>query len=256
MTQILAIAAADVYARLNPLAEAGLFVVGAGSGEIASSLVEDTIAQHDEMVLSVLPEKYRRMARKVEGETVVEYATAGQSSFTCGLVPVTAGTLFLYVDWGTGGVGTGGSGQGAGGRDWYQFDPGRDVPYAHRTPADALGSTAYTLTPSTGSVALTDPLAEGQKIYADYEHTAMTGCKFLRKIALDLIAADLTKRLPSVTVEVWNSADRDEATAKALLLQIVEGNAGIDTFDNLKLVADYETRAERSGRKLSGTGYW
>ena len=251
MSTVFNITAADVRSELNPLAEAGLFSVGSASGQWTDSHITDVIARFDEMVLSMLPERYRRMARQVEGEIVVSCATSGQSSFSCGLAPVTAGTLKLFVDWG-GATRTSESTSG----DWYRFNPGTKRPYAQRTDLDALDSSAYTLTPSTGLVVLATPLAARQTVYADYQHTSMGSCSFLRKIVLDLIATHIAKRVPEITVEAFNSADRDEQTAKALIAQIQDGMTGIDTLDNLKLVADYETRESRSGRSLSMGGYW
>ena len=250
----------DVATDLNPLAEAGLFSVGTAAGQIATATIETRLAEIDEWILSSLPERYRRLARRVEGEIAVEYATAAQPSFTLALHPVTAGTLRLFVDWnldlsaGSNGPAINAAGTNSG--QWYSFGTPGSRPYARRTPADALPATAYTLTAATGVVVMATPLALGESICADYDHTGFTVCHFLRRLALDLVGARLTKSLPDLTVEAWNNADKTETTAKAVLLGITDGTIGIDTLDNIKLVPDYETREAAKTRTLPITSYW
>lgn len=248
----------DVASDLNPLAEAGLFSVGTAQGQIATALIEQRLAEVDEWILSTLPERYRRMARRVEGEMAVTYATAGQTQFSLALAPVTAGTLALFLDWQKPQWSDPASPDVAGGvRPWYTFGTADSKPYARRTPADAIPSSDYTLTAATGVVVMDAPLAEGCNITADYDHTGFTACHFLRRLALDLVGARLTKAIPDITVDAFNNADKQEATAKAVLLQIADATIGIDLLDRISLLPDYETRAQsRAGRQLPRLGGW
>src|SRR5690606_14196784 len=99
VTEILKIAATDTMLQLNGLQDIGLPLIGANYG--ASESVVDSFNQRAEaVVLSTIPEIYRRMTREIRGEIVVEMAYTGQKSFVCGLTPLVPDTVALYVDFG------------------------------------------------------------------------------------------------------------------------------------------------------------
>lgn len=213
----LAITTTDVAGVLNPTSDADRFSVGTGLNQYPSSKLESIIAAWDDYVCSRLPEKYRRYLSEMYGEIVCEYATADQASITLGLVPVVSGSVVLYKNW------------------------PRTVCYSSRNRGDALDSADYTVALETGVVTLTDALNEGDWVYADYGHTAFSGCLYLRRVAMLLIQADLTRQLGGFGDKDARAAEL-ERQAYSDLDRLKRGDAGLNLIDRLKLVAEYETR--------------
>lgn len=253
MTNLLEITTDDVESELNPMGLSLLTQIGEGG--ISEAKAMDVIERKVALVLSSVPETYRRCFRRIDGEKVVRDASAGQRTFRLGLYPVVEGSVQLFVDYFQNtrsvAVNVGGldglainSSTGARNPDFGQ--PG-DRPYRSRCRQDALPSSAYTVDWETGEVTLATGLTINSTVHADYEHTAMGRCHMLRDIALALIVAKMREIL-LVPGGASDEIEREERRATAILMSIQEGTAGIDFFDELQL--ETETRNfERTPQK-------
>lgn len=255
-TSILQITDTDVMIQLNGLQDIGLPLVGGGYGA-AESVVMGYANRAEAVVLSTIPEMYRQMTREIKGETVVEMAYSGQTTFTLGLFPVVTGSLALYLDFGQATSGfdqsfsnlpavnrysTGGGAYGTQGR----------IPYSFRDVYDRMASTKYSVDNATGVVTLLDgyTLRGGSKLYADYQHEGMSRCHNLRDIAIRLAAANFGTSLAGITDGARDFLMQLESNAMNQLYALMRGEAGIDMLDQIKLVDE-----TRQGGKIPRRGF-
>ena len=217
MTNMLGIITADVQHVLNPTNDPDRFQVGTGLNQYPTAHLEEIIAYWDDYVCSRLPEQYRRHLSEVTGEIVCDYATDAQPTVTLSLTPITSGTVYLYVNWPT------------------------TTCYSSRSKADALASDEFTIVTGTGVVTLVDTLDEGDRVYADYGHSAFGGCLYLKRIVLLFIQADIVKQLGGFGDKDARAAEL-ERQAYGDLDRLKRGEAGLNFIDRLKLVSEYETR--------------
>lgn len=245
---IFQISAADMKTKLNPLSLPNLFGYG-GTGQLTEAAVDEIIAEQEDEIADMLPEKYRKLLRHVEGERIVADATAGQTTANLGLFPATSGSLVLYKDFG----GQSAMPQGGG--------PIGSTAYQYRNRSQAMTvTTDYSINYTTGAIVLVTALSAGQRIFGDYEHAAAYKCKSLRFVVKNMAAAEIGRELP------FNSDQREEAFAKfdqweqranRVLEKMwgVDGVfKGIDLFDKLDLVE--ETRISRRTGPIPITGAW
>jgi hypothetical protein len=249
---LLGLEAADVAERLNLLDAGGLFRVG--DDAVEEGTVLRALAQNVDLVVSSVPEHYRRILRSVQGERVVAAAVAGQSEawlfggprveeLQRGL-PDGAQVLNvrLFHNWNR--AGGGAAGFGIGGRR----------PYAERLPSDRVAAGRYTVDGATGKITLVGwTLGDGDTLHADYDHTAASRCEVLRKIALDLTVAQLRADMPHAT-ERWVDLETEGRAAKAQLMSLMDSVVGIDLFDQLDL--EVETRSGSRLGVMPRTGAW
>jgi len=167
------------------------------------------------LVEASLPERYRRLLSRVEGEMLVADAQASQTTATLGLAG--ASGLVLYDDY------TG--------------------PYADRSQLDAMSTGLYTLGGDRQTVTFSPALTEGTRIVADYDHDLSEGLAVLVALAADLAAARLAAFVLAHQPE-WVQTLLDQAQAR--LVALADGSFGVPELDALRLYDDWE-------RTLRGT---
>lgn len=266
MIDVFEITAEEIETRANPLSEPGL-----GFSNIPAALITSITREASETVRSTLPEGYRRLNRHINGDIVVEEAYAEQTEFVlmAGEILKLAeadedwddeaeifSNVVLYVDFGRSnsrsdfrtqsdnGIGS----VSINGPAHDSYGANANTPYSARRRADRLAESKYTVNANTGEITLVDyALAEGQMVFADYDHRAMKYCDMLRGIAIDMIVGKLDTTLPFLS-EAGREEIRRSIEAGMALLDRISTGGGIDAFDNLKLAE--ETRATVHDRKL------
>lgn len=191
------------------------------SGNTVSSGPTTILAAMDDaeaLAEAHLPEHYRRLLTRVEGEALVPAATAAQASAELAM-PQASG-LALY--------------------DSYVGD------YADRTLADRMGATTYSLDADGRTVHFAPALAEGTRILADYNHTLAAGIGVLAALVAELAAARLARFILGHQ-PAW--VDALVAQADARLAALADGRAGIPELDRIRLADDRERtlRGTRTG---------
>ena len=180
------------------------------------SLIEAALADAEARVEAALPERYRRLLRRVEGEVIVPAAAEGQLTAAVGL-PQASG-LALFADL-------------AG-------------PYSDRTAADALDPAAYHLDDSGEFVVFDPGLPAGTRVMADYDTSLSGGSRSLAELASALAATALARVAGYGRPEWVESLARDAAER---LDALADGRIGVPELDALRLADDWE-RAPRGIR--------
>jgi len=185
-----------------------------------ASAIEAALGDAETRVEAALPDRYRRLLRRVEGEVLVPAAAEGQLSAAVGLPA--ASNLDLYAL------------------------PGPYVPfsYADRSPDDAMDPAAYSLDDAGEIVTFSPALARGTRIIADYSTSVAGGVRVLADLAAALAAAQLARAVGFGRPELVDALARD---AEARLAALADGQAGVPELDALRLVEDWE-RAPRGVR--------
>jgi hypothetical protein len=173
------------------------------------SLVEAAMDDAEARIEAALPERYRRMLRRVEGEALVEAATDGQLSAPVGL-PAASG-LALYADY--------------------------RGPYADRSPADALDPSAYELDEDGEIVTFSPALSKGTQVLADYDTSLAGGIRVLADLLAALAAAELA-RTAAYGRPDWVEGLAREATER--LAALADARLGVPELDALRLIEDWE----------------
>ena len=171
--------------------------------------VEAAMDDAETRVEAALPDRYRRLLSRVDGEVIVAEATEGQLSAAIGL-PAASG-LTLYADF-------------AG-------------PYADRAAADAMDASAYGLDVDGEIVTFSPALAEGTRVVADYGTTLADGIRVLAETVTALAAAAVALRASYGRPE-W--ADGLTATADARLAALADGRIAVPELDALTLYDDWQ----------------
>jgi len=180
------------------------------------SAVEAAMTDAETRVEAALPDRYRRLLSRVEGEVAVAEATEGQLSAALALPA--ASNLVLYADY------TG--------------------LYADRRGDDAMDDSAYALGEEGDTVTFSPALGEGTRIVADYDTTLADGVPVLASLVAVLAAATLARRACYGRPE-W--AESLAAEADARLAALADGRSAVPTFDAIAL---YEDR-QRGARGVS-----
>ena len=200
------------YSFFGATADAVLRRLPGDLSHAGASLVEAALADAEARVEAALPDRYRRLLRRVEGEVIVPAASVGQLSAAIGLPA--ASNLVLYADY----VG----------------------PYADRSPADAMAPSTYALDEGGEIVTFSPALAEGTRILADYDTTLAGGCRVLADLVATLAAAQLARTAGYGRPEWVEGLAREAAERLAAL---AEGRIGVPELDALRLAEDWERAA-------------
>ncbi|MBM4036549.1 MAG: hypothetical protein FJ291_32835 [Planctomycetes bacterium] len=190
-------------------------LVGSGA-TLSISQVEAAMADAEARVEAALPERYRRLLSRVEGEAIVPAATDGQEEAAIGLPA--AAHLVLYAD--------------------------LACAYPDRSAADAMPPSAYTLDEAGEKVAFSPPLSRGTRVVADYETTFAGGSRILADTLAAIAAADL------LLAHCHGQPDKVERALRSAadrLAALADGSLGVPELDGLALYDDWE-RAPRGLR--------
>ena len=182
----------------------------AGSGAtLTISQVEAAMDDAEARIEATLPDRYRRLLSRVEGEVIVRAATDGQAEAALGL-PAASG-LVLYAD--------------------------LACPYPDRSTADEMPPSAYTLDEAGATVLFSPPLSRGTRVVADYDTTLANGLRILADMLAAIAAAELA-RVACFGRPEWvehlsvNAADR--------LAALADGSLAVPELDQLVLYDDWE----------------
>jgi hypothetical protein len=248
---ILKLTADDVLRRENPLEVEGLFNYG-DSETISEVWIAETIAEQEDLAISATPEGYAEFFRgEVTGEILTAEATGSQlTTLQLTLFPIVSGSLVLYVDYGGSNFNFGDASTIPSYNSFPTFNPNKR-PYGDRKLADRYDSTKYSVNTTTGAITMNPALAEGQSVYADYQHLAAYKAKMMRHLVLVLVCAEIYD-----TFRDYNQQKQETTTMRQSVMSQIEklygdgGKAsGIQLFDKIKLVE--ETRkSERKALKI------
>lgn len=185
------------------------------AGPLAPSLVEAAMEDAEARIEAAMPERYRRLLSRVEGEVIVQHAASGQLTAPIGLPA--ASNLALYAN--------------------------LRGPYPDRSAAFAMPEDAYQLN-ETGEYAVFSPgLRAGTRVVADYDTSLAGGIRVLAELLAELAAADLARvAVRGASQEVAARL----AAAESRLDALAAGRLGIPELDALRLYDD----TERSPRGL------
>ena len=217
------ITADDLSKKLVPanLATAnpnGFVSIGA-SGDLTEAEALAIIYEMEAIVLGRLDRRYQELIEECPGEILCKNAYDGQTTVTCKLTPITNGTLRVFKN----------------------IDIGR---WEERNNDDALTEDDdYTVNLTTGVITFTEALVAGDRIYADYSHTAAsTHLLGLRYVVITLAAVEVWRRLKFHRDDFDDAFFTDWENSAYQTLNRWKGNR---VFDNVDLV--YETNDDFTG---------
>lgn len=210
----------DLRRKLNPTNEPTGFL-GEESELDPVTDVQPVIDEWDETVQGRLPGRVFSLLTRVDGEVLCQCAAGDgtETEFQLSLFPCSSVELY---------------------RNYMK------PLWSERKPCDRLGADEFEVDEETGVVTLSTPLNAGENLIACYDHQAASKCLVLRRIVIDLAAAEWARRL-------W-PGEAQEETAKAWELQAYsdlsriqkmakDGKLGIPMIDRMHLVD--ETRIDR-----------
>lgn len=211
-TPVFALAVADLQRVVAPINGAHTFQIGAGK-DMTPAVAMEYLETAEDRVLGRIPNRYRQLVRRVDGEVLVRRAGGGETAFSTGLAPISG--LELYLNWRAG--------------SWDDRD---------RNDAIVQG-VDYTVVESTGAITLAAPLKRGDRLWAAYNHAAGAKFKMLRDVAARLAAVAVARDW-----KFFESADGPEAFERmesGAYLDL-ENMQGIDAIDRLDLVVHLTER--------------
>lgn len=213
MPSLFGLTATDIQKKIQPLNGEWTFQIGT-PGDLSAADCEAIIAIQEDRVLSALPDKHRKLMRRVDGEVLTRYATAGQATLKTGLTPVVVGSLALYVDF------------------------PEALAWADRNPSHALELAAFSLNSASGIITLVTPLKEGQRVAAEYEHGAASKNLWLRELVVTYSAVEIARRFAYFrTAEGVERFDAWEAQADRFLGEMRRSQRpGVEGIETLKLI--------------------
>ena len=223
----------DEVRRVDEVAEGGVLVMEVGFSGVPAvgglvdngpELIWRELVRAESFVVSKLPERYRRLLERVEGEIVVRCATAGQREAVLGLG--VARNVRLYRNF-EGMLEDLGRGAEMGGGSWsvegqaVSFDPG---------------------------------LCEGDRVLASYDVSVERLC-ILQTLVVDLATYRVGRRLLGQFSKVspeWLLSFRERG--EEVLEEIFSSGRGVAELDGLVLYEDWERRGGglRCGRVVRG----
>jgi hypothetical protein len=240
-TTVFGLTAANLQAKLMPKASDRSFRIGNGATDDLSiaTAEDDILATAEDRVLSHLPERYRPLMTRVEGEVLTASAREGQTVLTTGLKPLVAGSLRLYSNFPRTAV-------------WSEreFDPDP----AHTTVAQADGTrfplpaAAFAVVDATGVVTLSTGLRQGDRVWAFYRHTAGSTFRVLRGFALTYAAIEVSRRFNYFKTVDGVDRYRDWNIDADLFFKNKGEDFGVSEIDALVLVSESETRGNAASR--------
>lgn len=220
---IFGITALDVKKKLVPFTSGdSTFDIGAGK-DMTEEECLSVVATQEDRVLSMLPERYRRLMTRVEGEVAVKSAAGGQTSCVAGLTPIVAGSLKVYKNF------------------------PRSKAWVDRAEVDELAAEEFTVDLNDGEIVFATALMEGDVIELEYDHEAAAGMAWLKECVVAYAAVEVSRRFDYFAnsdgagrMEAW------ESTTTGYLRDMNRMTGpGIALIDGLKL------RGETRGKKLS-----
>lgn len=220
----------DVKKRLNPTNSVRGFL-GPDSTVNPADVVE-SIEEQESTVFSRCPAIYLPLFTAVPGEIVIRSAIGGETGFVLGLAPVS--DVLIYINLTT---------------DWDS-----------RKPADALrDGHGCSIDLVTGTVTLTGgrELRAGDSVVAEYSHNAMPQCHLLRRITIDLTAAEWARRLYPDDQRWDRYAEWEKRAWYDLARMRNKDNErmGIEMFDKLDLINETYVSRNVGGLGFSTDGY-
>ena len=191
-----------------------LMAIGNASSDDATS-AQFTQALNDATaeINASLPERYRKMLSRVEGEFMTRYALGTETTFTASIGNVTTGTLYLYLNFPT------------------------DKLFSERTPEDRMLSTEYSV--STNTITMTSAVPRGSTLIAEYYHSLATVPAIIQTIATALTSGYLYGAITNRSQPSDTDYQQMFMTeGRTLLKQIRDGETGIYEFDQVDLWDD------------------
>ena len=186
---------------------------------VSPVMIDAALCDAEAHVEAFLPDRYRKLLSRVEGEVLVFCATEGQISAAIGLPAAT--NLVLY-----------GNVRG---------------PFSYRRAADQLPSSSYSLSETGDVVLFSVGMLPGTRIIADYNTSLGDGVRVLAHLVATLAAGQIAGAImvgqPAVSETLLGEAEKRLASLAA-------GLCGVPEFDALRFVDDWE-RGPRGIR----TGY-
>lgn len=214
----------DVKKKLNPSDLPHLFMGDNATANVTTADVEETLEQFTQTVTSRVPSIYGPFMRgEVKGEILVRSARGGETTVQLGLKPVSDVLIWVNLD-----------------RPWNV-----------RRTSDALrDGYGCTVNETTGLVTLDRALTADDTVVAEYKHGALPSCHLLRRMVLDLTAAEWARRLYADDTMF----DQYEAWEKSAWVDLSRMRGkdgermGIDMFDRLTMVDEtFEERGVGGG---------
>ena len=204
--------AADVQAKIAPVAGADVFSIGNGADDsLTAAALESIVLDVEAQVVSYLRDRYQVLMDQVPGEVVVEEAVEGQVAFVLGLTPVVAGSVKLWVN-----------PRGA----WRE-----------RRDLDALVN-GFTLNVATGEVVLDVGLRRGDRVVAVYRHGFAPQVRALKALVVQMVAVEISRRFAYFrSADGFDRFEGWQSSAAGYLRDLSkQGAPAIPAFDQLKLV--------------------
>lgn len=224
---ILAVVPDDVRKRLNPKNVPHGFL-GADSTVPLADVIESLEEQVD-TVVSRVPAIYGGLTERIEGEELIRSALGGEGTVQLGLFPVA--NVRVYVN--------------------------LDRPWSVRRASDSLrDGVGCVVNAETGLVTLEETLDEDDIVVAEYDHGAMAKCYLLRRIAVDLTAAEWARRLYPDDQKFDRYAEWEKRAwfDLARMRRKDEERMGIRMFDRLKLIEETQEERMVGGGELDSSG--
>ncbi len=225
MSSLFGITASDIQNKITPSNSEQVFLIG-DEGDISSVTVDSIVETQESRLLSHLPERERRLIRRVEDEILTEYATEGQTSFQLGLYPLDESSLKLYKNY------------------------SQSRSYFERTYEDAVSTDDYTVDADTGVITFVEGLRKGDRLYAEYNHSAAQNFLYLKETVITMTVIELSKRFNNFRDnDGYERFDSWEEEVNNYLMTLRKSaSVGIDEIDQIKLRS--ETRTTRVSKHL------
>lgn len=170
---IFGITAQEVKKKLVPFTSGdSTFSIGndAEDDDMTEADCMDIVNTQEDRVLSYLPERYRKMVTHVDGEIAVKKAAQGQTSCRAALVPITEGSLRVFLNY-------------ASSRAWVD-----------RAPTDILDSSLYTADLETGIITFSPGLNARDVVELEYDHGAAVEMRWLKECVIAYTAVEISRR--------------------------------------------------------------
>lgn len=175
-TRIFKLTPNDLQMKLQPTLQEQSFLI-ADSGDLTLDHAMSILQGCEDVALELIPECIFKLTQSIS-EVCVEHATENQTEIKLSITPIVSCEIYVNLSIK---------------RTWDS-----------RRAADALGEAEYTLDKENGVIRLVKPLAEGDKVYAHYTHSACSGWQSVKQDILALCASEVASRF-----ELFDSANTD-----------------------------------------------
>jgi len=227
-------------------AATGLAIGTASTDQVTTAQFTQALANATNEITSAIPERYRNLLTKVDGEILEKYADGGETVYTLSLSTATAASIKLYKNYGPSELSS------LYARLGLTVDPtSTNVAYSKswkdRNAADTLTVTDdYSVDGQT--ITMVDEMTEGDTLYADYDHVLATVPAIIQTVAGLLTAG-------YCYITAFNLDDPSDTeymqnfftNGRQILQEIRDGKRSIPEFDDIDLVLDWSAPGERMG---------